>query len=139
MELIEDMEKATNNIKDEKIRAYFEDVTEGKKPSVKLTAEELEKGVIEFDKGMRKIIEEADEKIFRAKLGDLPEALSLSYIAKKYFGKSRGWLMQKVNGNKVNGKIAVFTDEERLVFRKALQDLSEKMSAVAMTLYIAYS
>jgi len=128
------MEKATNNIKDEKIRAYFEDVTEGKKPSVKLTAEELEKGVIEFDEGMRKIIEEADEKIFRAKLGDLPEALSLSYIAKKYFGKSRGWLMQKVNGNKVNGKIAVFTDEERLVFRKALQDLSEKMSAVAMTL-----
>lgn len=128
------MEKATNNIKDEKIRAYFEDVTEGKKPSVKLTSEELEKGVIEFDEGLRKIIEEADEKIFRAKLGDLPEALSLSYIAKKYFGKSRGWLMQKVNGNKVNGKIAVFTDEERLVFRKALQDLSEKMSAVALTL-----
>lgn len=128
------MEKATNNIKDEKIRAYFEDVTEGKRPSVKLTAEEMEKGVIEFDEGMRKIIEEADEMIFRAKLGDLPDALSLSYIAKKYFGKSRGWLMQKVNGNRVNGKIAVFTDEERLVFRKALQDLSEKMSAVAMTL-----
>ena len=128
------MEKATDNIKDKKIRAYFEDVTEGKKPSVKLTAEELDKGVMEFDEGLRKIIEEADEMIFRAKLGDLPEALSLSYIAKKYFGKSRGWLMQKVNGNKVNGKIAVFTDEERLVFRKALQDLSEKMSAVAMTL-----
>ena len=128
------MEKATNNIKDEKIRAYFEDVTEGRKPSVKLTAEELEKGVIEFDEGMRKVIEEADEMIFRAKLGDLPDALSLSYIAKKYFGKSRGWLMQKVNGNRVNGKIAVFTDEERLVFRRALQDLSEKMSAVAMTL-----
>ena len=128
------MEKATNNIKDEKIRAYFEDVTEGKKPSVKLTAEELEKGVIEFDEGLRKIIEEADEMIFRAKLGDLPDALSLSYIAKKYFGKSRGWLMQKVNGNRVNGKIAVFTDEERLVFRKALQDLSKKLSAVAMTL-----
>ena len=128
------MEKATNNIKDEKIRAYFEDVTEGKRPSVKLTAEEMEKGVIEFDEGMRKIIEDADEMIFRAKLGDLPDALSLSYIAKKYFGKSRGWLMQKVNGNRVNGKIAVFTDEERLVFRKALQDLSEKMSAVAMTL-----
>ena len=128
------MEKATNHIKDKKIRAYFEDVTEGRKPSVKLTAEELEKGVIEFDKGMRKVIEEADEMIFRAKLGDLPEALSFSYIAKKYFGKSRGWLMQKVNGNKVNGKTAVFTDEERLMFRKALQDLSEKMSAVAMSI-----
>ena len=123
------MEKATNHIKDEKIRAYFEDVTEGRKPSVKLTAEELEKGVIEFDEGMRKVIEEADEMIFRAKLGDLPETLSFSYIAKKYFGKSRGWLMQKVNG-----KTAVFTDEERLMFRKALQDLSEKMSAVAMSI-----
>ena len=128
------MEKATNHIKDKKIRAYFEDVTEGKKPSVRLTAEELERGVIEFDEGMRKIIEEADEMIFRAKLGDLPEALSFSYIAKKYFGKSRGWLMQKVNGNRVNGKTAVFTDEERLMFRKALQDLSEKMSAVAMSI-----
>ena len=128
------MEKATNHIKDEKIRAYFDDVTEGKTPTVELTADEYEKGVNEFDKGMQKIIEDADEMIFRAKLGDLPEALSLSYIAKKYFGKSRGWLMQKVNGNKVNGKIAVFTDEERLLFRKALQDLSEKMSIVAMKL-----
>jgi hypothetical protein len=128
------MEKATNHIKDEKIRAYFDDVTEGKTPTVELTADEYEKGVNEFDKGMQKIIEDADEMIFRAKLGDLPEALSLSYIAKKYFGKSRGWLMQKVNGNKVNGKIAVFTDEERLLFRKALQDLSEKMSTVAMKL-----
>ena len=34
----------------------------------------------------------------------------------------------------VNGKTAVFTDEERLMFRKALQDLSEKMSAVAMSI-----
>lgn len=128
------MEKATCNIKDEKIRAYFDDVTDGKTPAVKLSADEFEKGVNEFDDGMRKIIEEADELIFRAKLGDLPEVLSFSYIAKKYFGKSRGWLMQKVNGNKVNGKVAAFTDDERHLFRRALEDLSEKMTAVAMTL-----
>lgn len=128
------MEKATLNIQDEKIRTYFDDVTEGKSPTIELTADEIEQGANEFDEGMRKIIEDADEMIFRAKLGDLPDALSFSYIAKKYFGKSRGWLMQKVNGNKVNGKSAVFTDEERLMFRKALQDLSEKMSAVAMNL-----
>lgn len=128
------MEKATTNIKNEKIRTYFDDVTEGKEPTIVLTPDEIEQGVNAFDEGMRKIIEDADEIIFRAKLGDLPDALSFSYIAKKYFGKSRGWLMQKVNGNKVNGKVAVFTDEERLMFRKALQDLSEKMSAVAMNL-----
>ena len=98
------MEKATTNIKDPKVRAYFDDVTEGKKLAVQLTAEEYEQGINEFDDGMRKIIAEADEMIFRAKLGDLPEALSFSYIAQKYFGKSRGWLMQKVNGNKVNSE-----------------------------------
>ena len=128
------MEKATTNIKNKKIRTYFDDVTEGKAPTVELTADEIEQGVNEFNDGMLQVIDEADEMIFRAKLGDLPEALSLSYIAKKYFGKSRGWLMRKVNGNKVNGKVAAFTDDERLMFRRALQDLSEKMSAVAMTL-----
>ena len=128
------MEKATKNIKDPTVRAYFDDVTEGKSPAVTLSAEEYEKGIEQFDDGMRKIIADADEMIFRAKLGDLPDALSLSYIAQKYFGKSRGWLMQKVNGNIVNGRIAAFTDEERRQFREALQDLSEKMSAVAMTL-----
>lgn len=128
------MEKATNNIKDPKVRAYFDDVTEGKEPAVKLTAEEYEQGINQFDEGMRKIIEEADEMIFRAKLGDLPDALSFSYIAQKYFGKSRGWLMQKVNGNKIRGKTVSFTDDERQQFREALEDLSKKMSAVAMTL-----
>ena len=128
------MEKATVNIKNPKVRAYFDDVTEGKSPAVTLSADEYEQGVEQFNDGMRKIIEDADEMIFRAKLGDLPDALSLSYIAKKYFGKSRGWLMQKVNGNMVNGRIAAFTDEERRQFREALQDLSEKMSAVAMIL-----
>lgn len=128
------MDKATTNIKNEKIRAYFDDVTEGKTPTVELTADEIEQGVNEFNDGMRQVVDEADELIFRAKLGDLPEALSLSYIAKKYFGKSRGWLMQKVNGNKVNGKVAAFTNDERLMFRRALQDLSEKMSVVAMNL-----
>ena len=128
------MEKATVNIQNPKIRAYFDDVTEGKTPAVSLSADEYEQGVEQFDEGMRIIIAEADEMIFRAKLGELSDALSLSYIAKKYFGKSRGWLMQKGNGNMVNGRVATFTDEERRQFRDALQDLSEKMSAVAMTL-----
>lgn len=66
------MEKATTNIKNEKIRTYFDDVTEGKEPTIVLTPDEIEQGVNAFDEGMRKIIEDADEIIFRAKLGDLP-------------------------------------------------------------------
>ena len=87
------MEKATVNIQNPKIRAYFDDVTEGKTPAVSLSADEYEQGVEQFDEGMRKIIAEADEMIFRAKLGELYDALSLSYIATKYFGTFSGWIM----------------------------------------------
>ena len=40
-------------------------------------------------------IERVEEAILRDKLGELPEAISFSYIAKKYFGKSRNWLYQR--------------------------------------------
>ena len=128
------MENPVKNIKDPKIRAYFEDITEKRKPAVKLSADELETGAIQFIDGMDKALAEGDEMIARAKLGEMTKALSLSYIAEKYFGKSRAWLMQKVNGNIVHGKRKTFTDSERETFREALQDLSEKMSAVAMSL-----
>ena len=123
-----------NNIKDPKVRAYFEDITEGKEPSVRLSADELEKGINQFDEGMKKVLAEGDEMIIRAKMGEMAKALSLSYIAQKYFGKSRAWLMQKVNGNTVNGKTVAFTESERQQFREALQDLSKRISAIAMTI-----
>ena len=47
-------------------------------------------------------IERVEEAILRDKLGELPEAISFSYIAKKYFGKSRNWLYQRINGNIVS-------------------------------------
>lgn len=128
------MERATNNIKDSKAKAYFEDVANGGQPAVQLSADEYEKGINEFNEGMEKALAEADELLFRSKLGEMPEFISFSYIAKKYFGKSKSWLMQKVNGNMVHGKQAAFTDKERKQFREALQDISKKLSAVAMVL-----
>lgn len=126
------MGKATENIRDPKIRAYFEEIMEESSHTVELSADELEEGVRQFDDGIRKAMEEVDRQIFRSRLGDVPEAISFSYIAKKYFGKSRGWLMQKVNGNTVNGKQATFTEEERRQFRAALQDISKQISDAAL-------
>lgn len=128
------MERATNNIKNPKAKAYFEDVVNGKEPATRLSADDYENGINQFLDGMDKALDEADELIFRSKLGDVPEYISFSYIAKKYFGKSRAWLMQKVNGNTVHGKQAAFTDKERKQFREALQDISKKLSNVAMLL-----
>ncbi|MBR1410793.1 MAG: DUF5053 domain-containing protein [Prevotella sp.] len=129
---MEIMERPTDNIKNPKIRAYMENVTEGKPNVEKISGAELEEGMNQFIQGLDKTLAEADEMIARHRLGEIPEAISFSYIAKKYFGKSRGWLMQKLNGNKVNGKQASFTDGERQQFREALQDLSKKLSAAAM-------
>ena len=128
------MKRPTDSIKDPKIRAYMENVTEGKPNVEKITAAELEEGMNQFIDGLDKALLEADDMIARHRLGEIPEAISFSYIAKKYFGKSRGWLMQKLNGNKVNGKQASFTDSEKQQFREALQDLSKKLSAAAMAL-----
>ena len=110
----------------------MEAVTEGKPTADKLTADEYEEGVSQFIDGLDTALAQADEMIARAKLGDVPEAISFSYIAKKYFGKSRGWLMQKVNGNMVNGKQAAFTEDERKQFRAALQDISKQLSIAAL-------
>lgn len=128
------MEKPTDSIKNPKIRAYMENVTEGKTNVEKISAAELEEGINQFIDGLDKALFEADEMIVRHRLGEIPEAISFSYIAKKYFGKSRAWLMQKLNGNKVNGKQASFTEGEKQQFREALQDLSKKLSAAAMAL-----
>ena len=60
------MEKPTNSIKDPKIRAYMENVTEGRPNVEKLTAEELEEGVCQFIDGLDKVLAEADEMIMCA-------------------------------------------------------------------------
>ena len=126
------MERPITNIKNPKIRAYMEAITEGKLTADNLSADEYEEGVNQFVDGMNIALAQADDIIARAKLGDVPEAISFSYIAKKYFGKSRGWLMQKVNGNTVNGRQAAFTEDERKQFRAALQDISKQLSIAAL-------
>ena len=77
-------------------------------------------------------IERVEEAILRDKLGELPEAISFSYIAKKYFGKSRNWLYQRINGNIVNGKKARFTDNELKTFLNALNDVSEMIHQTSL-------
>lgn len=79
-----------------------------------------------------RMVEEHENEKMRSRLGELPEAISLSYIAKKYFGKSRSWMIQRINGNIVNGKEARFNREEILRLQEALHDLGDKLSSVAL-------
>ncbi len=83
-----------------------------------------------IEKGDKMIAEETEH--IRQQLGEVPEILSMSYIAKNYFGKSRTWLYQRINGNKVNGKPAYFTRSERKQLQDALQDIGKKLSAITL-------
>lgn len=83
-------------------------------------------------KGLGAIKDELQDVKLALELGDVANAISLSYIAKAYFGRSKNWLYQRLNGNKVNGKPAQFTEEERKRFAEALLDLSRRINETAL-------
>lgn len=68
------------------------------------------------------------------RMGEASKMVSMAYIARTYFGKSRSWLAQKLNGNTVNGKPAGFTDSERLTLKHALADMSAKLGSLGVSL-----
>ena len=75
-------------------------------------------------------IAELQAEAFRKKMGDMPKFINLSQIARVYFGKSQSWLMQRINGNKVNGKEARFTPAEAKQLEEAFHDLGHKFLAL---------
>ena len=72
-------------------------------------------------------IDEINGIIIRRQLEDILPFMSLAYIAKRYFGKSRQWLYQRVNGMNVNGKPARFTSQEIDILNSALQEMGKKL------------
>ena len=67
-------------------------------------------------------------------LGEIADMASMSYIAKKYFNKSRSWLCQRLNGNLVNGKPAHLTEEERKTLAYALEDMSRQFKEKSLSI-----
>lgn len=55
---------------------------------------------------------------------EISKFISLSQIAKNYFGKSKSWLYQRLYNHNVNGKPAQFTPAERKRLSEALQDIA---------------
>lgn len=68
----------------------------------------------------------------KEKLSEVSQILSLSYIAENYFGKTRNWLYQRINGNIVNGKKSEFSSDELKKFQKALKEISKKIGSLSI-------
>jgi hypothetical protein len=61
------------------------------------------------------------------------EIISMSYIAKNYFKKSKSWMSQRINEVDVNGKPAGFKPEEISTLNFAFKDISEKIGAFSIS------
>lgn len=78
--------------------------------------------------------DEVQEQRIAERLGEITDMVSMAYIAKTYFKKSRSWLAHKLNGNIVNGKPSQFTDEELNTLRFALNDMANKLNSMSIAL-----
>lgn len=94
--------------------------------------------LIKLENSTKRVCEEADELIelltIRQQLEPIVPYISLSTIAKEYFGKSRNWLYQRINGNLVNGKPAKFTTNEKAKLKEAINDIIGKLQNVSISL-----
>lgn len=102
-----------------------------------LTAEDKTAAKVWYEEGLGEIEEnighiEHELKI-RDQLKEVADILPLSYIAKNYFGKSAAWLYQRINGNKVRGKVYTLNREEVATFNRALKEIGNKISSLSIT------
>lgn len=70
-------------------------------------------------------------KIEDLKEGDIMRVLNASYIAERFFGKSKGWFSQKMNNHVKNGTPTEFTESEIETLRNALYTISIELQEIA--------
>ena len=112
-------------------------VLEEELKKIQLTAEDKTAAKVWYEEGLGEIEEnighiEHELKI-RDQLKEVADILPLSYIAKNYFGKSAAWLYQRINGNKVRGKVYTLNREEVATFNRALKEIGNKISSLSIT------
>ena len=92
----------------------------------------IRKASEQIAEGLDRESSELYSKAIKEKLAEVSDGLSLAYIAKQYFGKSKEWLYQRLNGSVVNGKQAGFKREEVVKLQMAIRDFGNKLSTVTL-------
>ncbi|NDV45852.1 DUF5053 domain-containing protein [Paludibacter sp. 221] len=77
---------------------------------------------------MRRTLYDAKKLKVKEQMSEITEIVSMSYIAKTYFNKTKSWLSQRINELNVNGKPAQFTPEEIETLNAAFEDISKKIA-----------
>lgn len=87
-----------------------------------------------FIASAKQTLEDAKRLKMKEQLREVTQFVSMAYIAKHYFNKTKGWLSQRVNGNEVNGKPVAFTPDEINTLNEAFADLSRKLGSFRVSL-----
>lgn len=72
------------------------------------------------------------ELTIREQMKDIINLVPLSYIAQTYFGKSRAWLYQRINGYKIRGKVYSLNEKEIEIFNQALKEIGTKIGSLSV-------
>ena len=75
----------------------------------------------------KKTLEDAKTLKIKQQLEEITEIISMTYIAKTYFNKSKSWLSQRINELPVNGKPVKFLPKEVDTLNYAFMDISKKI------------
>ena len=59
--------------------------------------------------------------------GEVLEHVNCTYVARRFFNRTRSWFIQRLNNNIVNGKPVSFNEAELLTLRAALLTLSKEI------------
>ena len=62
---------------------------------------------------------------------DIALYLKWGNISEDYFGFSRSWIYQRINGYDGNGNPCEFTEAQKDTLREALRDLAQKLNDAA--------
>lgn len=79
----------------------------------------------------KRIRDFCEEATIKVKLQEILGVVSMTYIAREYFHKSKYWFSQKLNGNLKNGTTCSFTEGEMKILASALRDVSTKIQNAA--------
>ena len=66
--------------------------------------------------------------------GEVLEHVNCTYVARRFFNRTRSWFIQRLNNNIVNGKPVSFNEAELLTLRAALLTLSKEIKNYSSSL-----
>ena len=75
-----------------------------------------------------------EKKATKNILSDILLAVKWSHISTHYFGRSRSWFSQRLNGYDGNNSENDFNDNEKEILKNSLFDLSERIRKCAENL-----